>query len=120
MKRLLLLLLTTHLSLLTTFSQAPEKLTYQGVARNSSGETLKQTNIEIKFGIHAGTAEGELVWEETHAVMTNDFGLFTLMIGDGTTTGDGSLASFSDIEWGTTQYFLNVQMKVDVDFFEMG
>jgi len=100
--------------------QAPEKLTYQGVARNSSGETLKETNIEIKFGIHAGTAEGELVWEETHAVLTNDFGLFTLMIGDGAPTGGGSLGSFSDIEWGTTQYFLNVQMKVDVDFIDMG
>jgi len=120
MRRLLLLLLTAHYSLLTLFSQAPEKLTYQGVARNSSGETLKETNIEIKFGIHAGTAEGDLIWEETHAVMTNDFGLFTLMIGNGTTTGGGSLASFSDIEWGTTQYFLNVQMKVDVDFIEMG
>ncbi len=120
MRRLLLLLLTAHCSLLTLFSQAPEKLTYQGVSRNSAGETLKQTNIEIKFGIHAGTAEGELVWEETHAVTTNDFGLFTLMIGDGTTTGGGSLDSFSDIEWGTTQYFLNVQMKVDVDFIDMG
>jgi len=120
MRRLLLLLLTAHCSLLTLFSQAPEKITYQGVARNSAGETLKQTNIEIKFGIHAGTAEGELVWEETHAVTTNDFGLFTLMIGDGTTTGGGSLDSFSDIEWGTTQYFLNVQLKVDADFIDMG
>ncbi len=120
MRRLLILLLTAHCSLLTLFSQAPEKLTYQGVARNSTGGTLKQTNIEIMFGIHAGTAEGELVWEETHAVTTNDFGLFTLMIGDGTTTEVGSLDSFSDMDWGTTQYFLNVKMKVDVDFVDMG
>jgi hypothetical protein len=110
---LLLLSFTLH-------GQAPERLTYQGVARNSSGETLKQTNIEIKFGIHAGSAEGELVWEETHAVLTNDFGLFTVMIGDGAPTGGGSLGSFSNIEWATTGYFLNVQMKLDVDFIDMG
>ena len=120
MKRILLFLFTVHCLLFTLFSQAPEKLTYQGVARNSTGETLKETNLEIKFGIHAGTTDGELVWEETHGVMTNNFGLFTLMIGDGETTGGGSLAGFSEIDWGTTQYFLNVQMKVDVDFIDMG
>ncbi len=102
-------------------AQAPEKLTYQGVARNSSGETLKETNIEIKFGIHAGSAGGELVWEETHATVTNDFGLFSLMIGDdGATQGGGTLSSFSEIDWASTQYFLNVQLKVDADFIDMG
>ncbi len=120
MRRLLLLLLTAHCSLLTLFSQAPEKLTYQGVARNSAGETFNQTNIEIKFGIRAGSEGGELVWEETHATTTNEFGLFTMIIGDGTTTGEGTLTSFSDIDWGTTQFFLNVQMKVDASFIDMG
>jgi len=43
-------------------------------------------------------------------------GLFTLKIGDGTTTGLGTLSSFSEIDWGTTQFFLNVQMKVDASF----
>jgi len=121
MKKILLLLLTTHISLLTLFSQAPEKLTYQGVARNATGETLKETNIEIKFGVHAGTAGGELVWEETHATLTNEFGLFTLKIGDdGATAGSGTLSSFSEIDWASTQYFLNVQMKVDASFEDMG
>lgn len=121
MKRLLLLLLTAHCSLLTLFSQAPEKLTYQGVARNAMGETLNTTSIEIKFGIHAGTAGGELVWEETHATTTNEFGMFSLMIGDdGATQGGGTLSSFSEIDWASTQYFLNVQLKVDAGFEDMG
>ena len=121
MKRLLLILLTAHFSLLTLFSQAPEKLTYQGVARNASGETLNTTSIEIMFGIHAGTADGLLVWAETHATTTNEFGLFSLMIGDdGATAGSGTLSGFSEIDWASTQYFLNVQLKVDASFEDMG
>ena len=121
MKRLLLILFTVHCSLFTLFSQAPEKLTYQGVARNGSGETLNTTSIEIKFGILEGSETGTLVWEEMHATTTNEFGMFSLKIGDdGATKTGGDLTSFSEIDWASAQYYLKVQMKVDVSFEDMG
>ena len=86
MKRLLLILLTAHFSLLTLFSQAPQGFNYQAVARDTDGSLLASETIDVKIGIRSGNETGPLVWEETHTVTTNEFGLFTLKIGDITAT----------------------------------
>jgi len=121
MKRLLLLLITLHSSLIILFSQAPQGFNYQAVARDDGGELLASQTIDVKIGIRAGSESGTLVWEETHTVMTNEFGLFTLMIGDPEAQqGSGSAATFSDIEWSTGAHYLEVSIKTDVDFIPMG
>lgn len=88
----------------------PEKVNYQAVARNSSGATLPNQNISMKFGIRSGSVNGTLLWEETHAVSTNSLGLFNLQIGTGTNTNQGTLTSFSDIDWGTTSHYIQIDM----------
>jgi len=121
MKRILLLLITLHSSLIILFSQAPQGFNYQAVARDNGGELLASQTIDVKIGIRAGSESGTLVWEETHTVMTNEFGLFTLMIGDPEAQqGSGSAATFSEIEWGTGAHYLEVSIKTDADFILMG
>jgi len=121
MKRLLLFLLTAHFSLLTLFSQAPQGFNYQAVARDTDGSLLASETIDVKIGIRSGNETGPLVWEETHSVTTNEFGLFTLKIGDVTATpGSGSAATFSDVDWSTGAHYLGVEIDLGSGFVTMG
>lgn len=96
----------TFLISLSVFSygQAPQEISYQGVARNSSGSLLANQNIGIKLDLHQGSAGGAIVFSETHSKTTNAFGLFTLGIGSVNT------AAFTLINWANGPYFLEVSM----------
>jgi len=75
-------------------AQVPEGLNYQAVARDASGTLIKSQNINVRINIISGSTSGTLQWQETHAVTTNNFGLFTLVIGQGTSTGAGASSTF--------------------------
>jgi hypothetical protein len=80
---------------LVNFAQAPQGLNYQGVARNNVGVELPNQNIGIQLSILDGAATGTVLYTETHALLTDANGLFTLVIGFGTpTTG-----TFSAVNW---------------------
>lgn len=90
----------------------PQGINYQGVANDASGFTLVNQTIGIKISLYAGSASGILEWEETHTVTTNQFGLFTVIIGQGTNTTAGSIPSFSLIDWGAASHYLKVSMDI--------
>lgn len=104
----LLLIFTDYLKAQTV----PQGINYQGIAEDASGNALLNQSIGIKISIHSGSSSGILVWEETHTSTTNQFGLFTIVIGQGITTGNGSSPSFSQINWGNANHYL----KVAIDF----
>ena len=56
--------------------------------------------------MHLGDATGPVVYQETFAPVTNDFGLFTLAVGTGTVV-DGQ---FDTIAWGKNHYWMQVEM----------
>ncbi len=85
---LLLLLPSLHL-----FSQAPQRINYQSVVRNASGNPLANQAIALRFTIHNGTANGNVIYSETANTTTNQFGLATLEIGAG---GNLSLVNWSN------------------------
>lgn len=91
---------------LCVMAQAPQKFSYQGVARDNAGNTLTSTNIGIKFDLHQYTANGAVVYSETHSASTNAFGLFTLQAGNGNAT----VGVFSAIDWADGPYYLEVSM----------
>ena len=78
MKRIIIILVTAHFSLLTLFSQAPQKFNYQAIVRDGAGNILPDQDIGIKISILEGTVDGTIVYSETHSPTTNDFGLVTL------------------------------------------
>ena len=102
MKKLFFTLLTS-ISLFS-FAQAPQEISYQGVARSSSGTVLPNQNIGIKLDLHQGSVAGSIVFSENHSKTTNAFGLFTLGIGSSNTSG------FTAINWANGPYFLEVSM----------
>ena len=93
-------------------AQIPEGFNYQAVARNAAGGLLNNQNIAVRLSIISGTATGIVQWQETHNTTTNEFGLFTIIIGQGTSTGAGTVASFSAINWASANFYL----KVEVDY----
>jgi len=105
-----------HLLLLLLFSingnaqSVPQGITYQGLARNSSGITIVSQAISVKLGIYSPSISGTLQWEETHAVITNQFGLFYFIIGQGTSTGGGASVTFSSINWSSGDHFIKIAL----------
>jgi hypothetical protein len=85
-------------------AQSNGRLRYQALARNSSGVVAAQS-ISVRISVLNNTL---LLWEETHSVITDADGFFVLHIGDGTTTGAGSLTSFDSIPWGGSQFNISV------------
>ncbi|MEX1002117.1 MAG: tail fiber domain-containing protein [Crocinitomicaceae bacterium] len=91
--------------------QFPEGIAYQAQIFGSGGQFLSNTAVGIEFNIRSTSMTGTVVWQETHTVLTNELGHVSLVIGEGTPTGSGTVSSFSNIPWGDDIYF--VEMLVD-------
>ena len=84
-------------------AQAPEGVNYQAVARDMNGEPLSNELIDVRFVIT--DANENDIYQETHPnTNTNEFGLFTLVIGN----GNVDLGDFETIAWGASEHFLSV------------
>ena len=103
MKKLLFLFLFLPL---LAFTQVPQGVAYQGVATDANGIELVNQSISIRASIVSASPTGTIEWQETHTTSTDTFGLFTLTIGQGTSTGNGAQSSFADITWEPTLTFL--------------
>ena len=88
-------------------AQAPQGLNYQAVARTADGVIIPTQNIGVRFSILDGSVNGTVVYSETHTVVTNSYGLFTLAIGKGTPV----TSTFPAINWASgTDKFLKVEI----------
>lgn len=92
--------------------QVPQGINYQGIARSTSGILLSSQNIGVKIGIYTPAVTGTLVWEELHAINTNQYGLFSFAMGTGTSTGMGFYASFNQLNWGSADHLVVVSLDV--------
>jgi len=108
MKNLIItLVLTFSFQLLTfnSFAQAPQKMSYQAVIRNSSNALIVSTAVGIKISVLQGSSSGTPIFAETHTTSTNANGLASLEIGAGTpVTG-----SFAGINWAAGPYFIKTE-----------
>jgi trimeric autotransporter adhesin len=88
-----------------TFAQVPEKMSYQAVIRNSSGQLSVNTNIGMQISIIQGSSTGTAVYVERHFPTTNVNGLVSLEIGGGTVVS----GSFAAIDWANGPYFVKTE-----------
>lgn len=91
--------------------QSPQSFSYQAVATDADGDELAQQNIGIKAVIISGSVSGTVQWEELHYITTDEFGLFTINIGEGNPNG-GSASQFEAINWNNGPFFLRIEMDV--------
>ncbi len=93
---------------LLAYAQTPEGFNYQSVVRNASGDVISNSAIGVQFKLHKTTTDGTVVYTETHAPTTNAYGVFDLVVGQGTSTDD-----FSAISWSSDSYFLEVSVDTE-------
>ncbi len=107
MKKLFALTLIVGLAL-AAYGQAPQKMSYQCVVRNSAGALVASHAVGLKISILKGTATGTVVFSETYSPVpqTNANGLLTVEIGSGT----ASSGTFTAIDWSAGPYFLKTEM----------
>ena len=92
---------------ITGFSQAPQRMTYQAVVRNSTDALVQNSPIGMKVSILQGSVSGAVAYVETHATQTNQNGLLNIEIGGGTAvTGTYENGIF----WAGGPYFLKTEI----------
>jgi len=91
------------------FAQAPNKMSYQAVIRNSSNALVVSKSIGMQISILQGTATGTTVYVERQNPTTNANGLATIEIGTGTTVS----GSFSTINWSNGPYFIKTETDIN-------
>ncbi|RXG12878.1 hypothetical protein DSM03_10823 [Leeuwenhoekiella aestuarii] len=89
-----------------SYSQTPEKLSYQAIVRDSENNLIIASEVAIKIDILSGSPEGNSLYQETHYTTTNENGLVTLEIGTGTISWGG----FDTIDWGADSHFIKTQI----------
>jgi len=82
-------------------AQAPGKISYQAVIRNSSGSLITNQAVALRISILQGSADGLAVYSETQTPVTNANGLVTLEI--------GVQSGFDDIDWANGPYFIKTE-----------
>ena len=92
-------------------AQVPQFVCYQAVATDQAGHELISQNIKLRLSVLKGNLSGSEEWVETQSVTTDGFGLFDLLIGNGSRTS-GAQQTFSNIKWGTDKYYLKVEMDI--------
>lgn len=89
------------------FAQAPQKMSYQAVIRNTSNALVANQAVGMRVSILQGSPTGTEVYKETYSPnpQTNANGLVTIQIGSGTpVTGN-----FSSINWSAGPYFIKTE-----------
>jgi hypothetical protein len=91
----------------SVFAQAPQKMTYQAVLRNSSDALVQSSPVGMKVSILQGSVTGTAVYVETHTTQTNQNGLLDIEIGGGTVV---SGTYYNGIYWEGGPYFLKTEI----------
>jgi hypothetical protein len=104
MRHILYFLVGVFLSL-NSFAQAPSKMSFQAVIRNSSNQLVVNQSVGMRISVLQGSSTGTAVFVETQTPTTNTNGLVSLEIGSGTAVS-GNLDA---IDWSNGPYFLKTE-----------
>jgi hypothetical protein len=89
----------------SVFAQAPQKMSYQAVIRNSSNALITSTPVGMQISVLQGSLTGTAVYVETQTPSTNANGLVSVEIGGGTVVS----GNFSTINWANGPYFIKTE-----------
>lgn len=115
-KRIILIMLVVF----AVMRAEAQQLNYQAIARNANGVALTFRDVGIRLSIRDGSPNGSIVFSESRNIRTNQFGLFTVVIGSsGATNVLGSMAS---INWISGNKYLQVEIDPEggTNYFQAG
>ena len=86
-------------------AQAPDKMSYQAIIRDTEGNLITEQEVGMQISILQESTFGASVYIETQTPITNANGLVTIAIGDGVVVH----GPFSDIDWADGPYFIKTE-----------
>ncbi len=87
------------------FGQAPEAFKYQSILRDVNGAEISNQTVSLRISVHDNTPNGLIIYQESHQVTTNNFGLFSLSVG----LGNPLIGTFTAIDWGTNSKYIQIE-----------
>jgi len=105
-----LCLIFALLACLSGLAQNSSGFKYQAIIRDAAGNVNANANVNMEISILQGTADGTMVFTETHNVTSNTFGLLNLTI------GSVNPSDFNLIDWANGPYFI----RISIDGVEFG
>lgn len=108
------------------YTQVVDGINYQAVAIDENGKEIAGIDINgniissqainVRFTIISNSIAGEITYQETHLTNTDQYGLFSVIIGHGEVTSLSPNSSILDIAWGEYKHYL----QVEIDFKGFG
>jgi hypothetical protein len=95
---------TVMLSGVEAYAQVPQLFNYQGIARDAKGNPLSNQTMTLKLSVLPTSDASVAEYEETQTVKTNEFGLYTLQIGNGTAV----TGAMKTVKWETGNKYIKV------------
>jgi hypothetical protein len=102
------------ITLVTSVSFAQEGISYQAIAYDNNGFEMSSQEIQLQLSILGDSINGSAEYVESHTVTTDDFGLFSIVIGSGVTEGN-----MSSVNWKSPK-FLKVEMQNGEEMTTLG
>ena len=101
-------LVAALLMAVATFAQAPQGFSYQAVVRDAQKAIVANKPITVTVSILQGDdlKSATEIYSEKHNTVTNQNGLFTLVVGDGQTTDN-----FDEIDWSKGKFFVSTKSE---------
>lgn len=113
-RKIYLLLIATAICLM---SFAEQGFNYQAVLRDNQGMPMSSHSASLKISIHTDSATGPIAYSETHNVVTNSFGIFSVVVGGGQLAS----GSFANIDWSKPQFQqVEIDVNAGINYADMG
>ncbi len=112
MKKIFLLLTLIVLSAYSFAQLMPKGMNYQAVAHNKEGKILANESITLRISlVSQKTNTTESHYSEIHRVITNEKGMFSLVVGDGSVLS----GNFYQVPWSSDEIWMAIEVKTDAD-----
>ncbi len=95
-------------SILANAQNVPLSVNYQSVVRSQSGTILPNQQVSIRFSIIRDSILGNIMYQEQHTVVSNDFGLVNLKLGEGVPL----LSQFRLIDWSLKSILVKIELSI--------
>ncbi len=118
MKKAIFTLAIIMMSGLLAFAQNSGKgFNYQAIARDINGQVLQNETITLRFSLIRQN-ETDPTWQEKQATITDEFGAFSLTIGQGVRFA-GLVDEYNEVNFEGLPFWLKVELEDDEDYYEI-
>lgn len=93
-------------------AQPPPGFNYQSVAKDPANNVAKSRDVFVKAVIRQYRIDGPIVWEDAHQVKSDNDGIFTIMIGQGTKATTINIKDISQVDWANGPFYFNMKVAV--------